>query len=99
MKLLLSVSGEKEHALMHEDEATGIRCETHTPVRANRHYSDPDRFGRARSYWYHPQEPREVTHGSYEEALAAACEAGIIAATVLHEPMPIAHEEAAHDAP
>jgi len=62
------------------------RCtpkETHTPVKANRAPADPDRFGKTRSYWYHPQEPKQVTHETFDEALVAACEAGIIAATPL----------------
>jgi hypothetical protein len=83
MKCLIHVGGEREHAAIYEDSATGIRKETHTPVKANRAPADPDRFGKTRSYWYHPQEPREVTHDTFDEALCMACATGIIAATPL----------------
>lgn len=83
MKCLLHVGGDKTHSAIYEDEATGIHIETHTPVKANHSYADPDRFGKPRVVYYHPREDKDVTHDSFDEALCMACAQGYIAATPL----------------
>lgn len=64
-RLLAHVALETRHQYVEEEVGTGIRREVHTPRHAD------GSFGKPREYYYHPSEPRDVTHDSYAEALAA----------------------------
>lgn len=48
LTLKTSIAGIKEHVLVYRDDRAGVQMEIHTPVKKGHHYSDPDRFGKAR---------------------------------------------------
>lgn len=64
-RLLAHLALDTRHQCVEEEVGTGIRSETHTPLRAD------GTFGEPRVYYYHRDEPQHVTHDSYAEALAA----------------------------
>lgn len=53
------------HSSAHEDTETGIVRETHT------RYRDHAPVGKPKVCYWHPSEPKGITHKSFEECLAA----------------------------
>lgn len=73
-KLGSSFSGDKEHSLLYRSEykGVGVQLEIHTPVKKNKHYADPDRFGNPKRYFFAEGDEREFkTEGELTAAIDA----------------------------
>jgi len=77
-ELELHISGGRAHSCRYHHGPTGVVFEVVTPVKPGRHYADLDRFGTPDRGYYHPAEPPEVTHDTFEEAVLAAVQIGAL---------------------